>query len=134
MTKKLALHWRLIPQRYNLQGTRCKTCGGKYFPARKLCPRCRRSGEMEEIMFSGEGEIYSYTTVHVPPEGYEFLKPYVVAVIKLKEGPLVTAQLTDCKPEEVEIGKKVEAVFRKIIADGKDGIIRYGYKFRLVKK
>jgi uncharacterized OB-fold protein len=131
MSKGLALHWRLIPQRYNLVGTECLKCGGKFFPTRQLCPNCRRAGDIKEIKFSGEGEIYSYTIIHAPPEGFEFMKPYAIGVIKLAEGPLVTAQIVDCKPEDLEIGEKVELVFRKIIADGCSGIIRYGYKFKL---
>ncbi len=131
MSEGLAIHWRLIPQRYNLVGTECLKCGEKFFPPRQLCPNCRRVGEIREVKFSGEGEIYSYTVIHTPPEGFEFMKPYAMGVIKLIEGPFLTAQLVDCKPEDLEIGKRVELVFRKIIADGSSGIIRYGYKFKL---
>lgn len=131
MTKGLATHWRLVPQRYNLIGTHCKNCGSKFFPQRKICPKCRRTGSIEDFKFSGKGEIYSYTTVCAPPQGFEYLAPYVLAIVEMTEGPFITAQIVDCKPEEVEIGKKVETVFRKVIADGCSGIIRYGYKFRL---
>ncbi|MBN2014914.1 MAG: Zn-ribbon domain-containing OB-fold protein [Candidatus Altiarchaeota archaeon] len=131
MSRGVAVHWRLIPQRYNLVGTECKNCGEKFFPLRQLCPNCRRSGDVREVKYSGEGEIYSYTIVHTPSEGFEFMKPYVIGVIKLVEGPFITAQIVDCKPEDLEIGKKVELVFRKVIADGSNGIIRYGYKFKL---
>jgi len=129
--KGIATHWRLIPQRYNLVGTKCNTCGEKFFPPRYVCPKCRRAGNIEEFQFSGEGEIYSYTMIHTAPEGFDFQKPYILAIIKLKEGPLLLSQIVDCKPEDVEIGKKVEKVFRKVIADGDSGIIRYGYKFKL---
>ena len=132
MTRGLASQWRLIPQRYNLVGTKCKGCGEKFFPPRRLCPNCRRSGSIEEFKFSGRGEIYSYTIIHAAPEGFEFQKPYVMAIIKLEEGPLITSQVVDCKLEEIEIGRKVEKVFRKIIAGVRGGTIRYGYKFKLV--
>lgn len=131
MSKGVAVHWRLIPQRYNLVGTECKKCGERFFPPRQICPNCRRSGDVREVKYSGEGEIYSYTIVHTPSEGFEFMKPYTLGVIQLAEGPLLTAQIVDCKPEDVDIGKKVEVVFRKVIADGRSGIIRYGYKFKL---
>jgi len=131
MSGGLALHWRLIPQRYNLIGSECKNCNEKYFPSRDWCPNCRRKGKIIDYRFSGEGEVYSYTVVHAPPVGFEYLKPYIAAIIKLKEGPLVTAQIVDCKPESVKIGLKVSMVFRKIIAEGKEGIIKYGYKFKL---
>ena len=55
--------------------------------------------------------------------------PYVLALIKLVEGPVITAQIVDCAPEDVDIGTKVHTVFRKIRQDGESGIIEYGYKF-----
>ncbi len=133
MVKGLASHWRLIPQRYNLIGTECKRCNEKFFPPRQICPNCRRKGEIREFRFSGNGEIYSYTIIHAAPEGFEYQRPYVIAVIKLVEGPMVTAQIIDCKLEDIEIGKNVRAVFRKIMAGGKGGTIRYGYKFVLAE-
>ncbi|MBN2251253.1 MAG: Zn-ribbon domain-containing OB-fold protein [Candidatus Altiarchaeota archaeon] len=132
MVKGLASYWRLIPQRYNLVGTECAQCGDRFFPPRKLCPNCRRAGSLKKYKFKGTGEIYSYTVIHAAPEGFEVQKPYVIAIIKLDEGPLVTAQIVDCKPDDVDIGKKVESIFRKIFAGGKEGTIRYGYKFKLV--
>ena len=53
-----------------------------------------------------------------------------MALVKLEEGPLVTAQLTDDNNEEVEIGMPVEMVTRKIRTQGDEGLIIYGYKFR----
>jgi uncharacterized protein len=133
MAEGLALHWRLIPPRYNLIGTECKTCGRKFFPPRNICPDCRRKSHIEKFRFSGDGEIYTYTVVRVPPTGFEFQKPYVIAIVKLVEGAMCTAQVVDCNPDDVKIGSKVRMTFRKIIADDDSGIIRYGYKFKLVQ-
>ncbi|MFH1054489.1 MAG: Zn-ribbon domain-containing OB-fold protein [Candidatus Altiarchaeota archaeon] len=131
MAEGLALHWRLITTRYNLIGTECKTCGQKFFPPRNICPQCRRKSRIEKFKFSGNGEIYSYTIVRAAPTGFDYQKPYVIAIIKLDEGAMCTAQVIDCDPEKVRIGDKVERVFRKIMADDDSGIIRYGYKFKL---
>ncbi|WP_198469051.1 OB-fold domain-containing protein, partial [Acetomicrobium sp. S15 = DSM 107314] len=38
----------------------------------------------------GAGEIYTFTTIHVPPEGFEDKVPYTVVVVKLDEGTLVS--------------------------------------------
>jgi len=131
VTKGLPIHWRLLEQRYNLVGTQCKTCKTKFFPPRVLCPTCRRKGRIEEFRFSGEGEVFAHTTVHVPPAGFEFQKPYVLGIIKLREGPLLTAQIVDCRPEDARVGRQVRMVFRRIVSDKKDGVIKYSYKFRL---
>jgi uncharacterized OB-fold protein len=125
----IATDWRLRHQRYALVGEVCDTCGKKIFPPRDVCPDCAREAQTH-YRFSGRGEIYSHTTVYHPPAGFEEYAPYTVALVKLEEGPLVTAQLTDMDPEEVEIGQKVEMVTRKMREDGPDGVITYGYKFR----
>ena len=51
--------------------------------------------QTERFTFAGTGEIYSYTTVQEAPEGFEDQAPYVLALVKLDEGPLITAQITD---------------------------------------
>jgi uncharacterized OB-fold protein len=68
--------------------------------------------------------------VYDPPAGFAVNSPYTVALVRLEEGPLVTAQLTDVDGSEVEIGMPVEMVTRRQSTDGEEGIISYGYKFR----
>lgn len=84
----------------------------------------------EILQFSGLGEVYCFTTVYEPAEGFEFCTPYTIAIIKLEEGNLITAQLTDVESKEVYIGMPVSMVTRKLSSDGDRGVIRYGYKFR----
>ncbi len=83
----------------------------------------------ERVTLSGLGEIVSYTTVYDPPEGHEANAPYVLALVKLDEGPTVTAQLTDLD-DEPAIGDRVEMVTRRLTTEGARGMIVYGYKFR----
>jgi len=125
--------WRVRNQRLGLVGEICPRCGAKLFPPRDVCPECSGPAK-ESFTFSGRGEVYSFSTVYNAPEGYEQYAPYTVALIRLEEGPLVTAQLTDLDNEEVRIGMPVEMVTRKITEDGEDGVILYGYKFRPVLK
>lgn len=125
-------HWRLKKQRYALVGEVCPHCEAKIFPPRDVCPECSQEAKTE-FQFSGRGEVYSYTTVYDAPAGYEEQAPYTVALIKLEEGPVITAQLTDLDNQPVEIGMPVEMVTRKLRNDGDErGLIVYGYKFRPV--
>lgn len=125
-------HWRLKQQRYSLVGEVCHHCDAKLFPPRDVCPDCGHEARTQ-FAFSGRGKVYSYTTVYDPPAGYEENAPYTVALIKLDEGPLVTAQMTDLGSQSVEIGMPVEMVTRKLRSDGDErGILIYGYKFRPV--
>ena len=126
------LHWRKYRELYNLQGSRCKTCGQAFFPVRRICPNCRREGKIEPLPFSGKGKVYTHTVIRAPPEGFEEYTPYIVALVQLEEGPKVTSQVVDCAPEDVYIGMPVEACFRRLRVQNKEGVIIYGFKFRPV--
>ena len=132
--------WRKIPQYYNLIGKSCQKCSEKYFPPRDICPECG-AYPLVDFKFSGKGKIETFTIIRSPlsdPEGehleiYFQKTPYVLAIIKLIEGPKITAEIVDCEMDEVQIEKAVNVVFRKIMEKGKHGVIQYGYKFRLVE-
>src|SRR4030043_417762 len=126
----LPRNWRLKKQRYSLVGEVCPDCEAKIFPPRDVCPHCGGPAN-QEYQFSGKGEVFSYTTIYDAPEGFQSNIPYTVALVKLKEGPMVTAQLTDLGNIPVEIGMPVEMVTRKLREAGDErGVIVYGYKFR----
>ena len=126
---RLASHWRTRKQRLSLVGEVCPRCGAKLFPPRDVCPKCNGPAKIP-FQFSGKGVVYSFSTVYYAPEGFQESAPYVVALVKLDEGPMVAAQLTDVEGDEVQIGMPVEMVTRKTYAEGEDGIIHYNYKFR----
>ena len=126
----VAMHWRRYRERYNLIGTRCEVCGSTYFPSRKICPHCRRDGKPVTVKFSGRGKVFTHTVIRAPSDDFKIYSPYAVGIVQLEEGPKVTSQITDCHPEDVYIGMPVEACFRKLMAQGKEGIICYGFKFR----
>ena len=123
-------HWRLKQQRYGLVGEICPHCEARIFPPRDVCPAC--GGEAKTAFaFSGRGEVYSHTTIYSAPSGYDETTPYTVALVKLVEGPVITAQLTDLGNQPVEIGMPVEMVTRRLRSDGDErGVLVYGYKFR----
>jgi uncharacterized OB-fold protein len=110
-------------------GEVCPHCEVKIFPPRDLCPDCGQEARTP-FAFSGRGEVYSFAPVSEAPAGFEENAPYTVALIRLEEGPMVTAQLTDLGEEPARIGLPVEMVTRKLRSDGERGMLVYGYKFR----
>lgn len=127
--------WREIPQRYNLISNQCGSCKQIYFPPRESCPYCRRKsmGKMKEIKLKGTGTVLTYSIIHTAPEHFEGQTPYPIAIIKLDEGPKITAQIVDCELDDVKIGMRVQSTFRKIQEDGYMGAIHYGYKFKPIE-
>ncbi len=129
----IARFWRETPRRYNLGGSRCSNCGTVYFPPRSVCPSCAKHrqslGRLEPFQLSGEGEVVTFTIVHDAAEGFEMQVPYALAIVRTREGPMLTGQVVDIEPREVRIGLKVRATFRRLRAEGEAGVIHYGYKF-----
>lgn len=126
---EIARHWRQRAARYRLEGQRHRHSGAVRFP-----PQPPALGEAPEswepVVFSGRGELYSFSVLRQPPDGYESLGIYAVGLVRLEEGPLVSAQLTDCAEEDLAVGMPVEMVTRRLADTGEDGVLVYGYKFR----
>jgi uncharacterized OB-fold protein len=126
---ELPRYHRMRRTLYHLEGTACPRCTRRHFPPRTVCPGCRAEG-LEPFAFSGRGTLYSFTRVVQPPRGFASVGPYAVGMVRLEEGPLVTAQLTDAEGVDLAIGMSVEMVTRKVRDAAEHGFILYGYKFR----
>jgi uncharacterized OB-fold protein len=126
---EISRHWRLQPERLRLEGVRCTACAAVVFPRRPRCGRCG-SEALAPHRLSGRGILHAVTEVVDAPRGFEGQVPYLVGLVRLDEGPVLTAQLTDVEPEDAVIGLELEVVTRRLREDGPDGLIHYGYKFR----
>ncbi len=122
---ELAKHWRLKGPRYRLEGTRDRRDNTVMFPPPPIA-----GPDDEPVTLSGRGEVWSWSMVENGLDAWG--GRYIVALVKLVEGPLITAQLTDVEPDGVHIGQPVEMVTRKLRDLGEDGLLVYGYKFRPV--
>lgn len=120
--------WRRLKNLYNLIGTHCKKCGTYHYPPRTFCPKCRRKSLIESYKFAGLGEVQTYTIVHSSTKDFKKLTPYILAIIKLDEGPFLTSQVI-CGHGDIRIGMKVKSAFRKLGEEGVKGMIYYGTKF-----
>jgi scaffold protein (connect acetoacetyl-CoA thiolase and HMG-CoA synthase) len=126
---ELPRYHRMRGALYRLEGSACQACQGRFFPPRPVCPACK-ARDLKPYAFSGRGILYSFTRVAQPPRGFASVAPYGVGMVRLEEGPLVTAQLADTDGVELAIGMPVEMVTRKVRDAAEHGFIVYGYKFR----
>lgn len=98
--------------RHELVIQRCISCGYFQFYPRPFCLDCG-GGQIEWVRASGNGTVVSKTTVRleVTPE---WRPPYVVAIVRLQEGPTLLTNIVD---GECGIGGKVKVTWRER-ADG----------------
>jgi len=118
---------RLRAAYYRLEGQLCSSCDAVQFPARARCGSCGGE-EIGSHRLSGRGTVYSFTETSLAPDG--FAPPHLMALVRLEEGILLAAQLTDVDPPDIEIGMPVEMVTRRLREHGPRGLLVYGYKFR----
>jgi hypothetical protein len=92
---------------------RCAECGATRFPAVQTCSSCLAS-DMRWIETKGIGEVFSFVIMHqIYHPWFADKTPYVVAQIKLDEGPRILSTVIDVEPDEVRIGMAVEVAFQK---------------------
>ena len=91
-------------------GSRCEACEITYVPARHFCERCM-DDLTEWIDVGSQGELYTFTLLHLNLDGTEREQPEIVAFVRIADGGLVH-RLGEVDIESIEIGMPVEAVFK----------------------
>ena len=98
-------------------GSRCQNCAALYLPPRPLCPACF-GDDLQWEQLSGKGELAAFTTIYFGPTamveaGYDRNNPYCSAIVRLEEGPAISALVTGLDlshPEKIRIGTPVQLV------------------------
>jgi hypothetical protein len=90
---------------------RCTACGTATLYPKRWCPSCW-STELEWTPVAGTGEVIAHTTVwQTPFASYEGDVPYVVAIVRLDEGPQLMTNILGCDPDPVAVGRRVRVDF-----------------------
>jgi uncharacterized protein len=82
----------------------CGTCGRSHYPPRSHCPLCFAE-HTDWVQASGRAEVYSFSVAN------RAAPPYVVAYVRLEEGPMMLTNITGCAPSEVRVGLPVQVTF-----------------------
>jgi len=103
--------FRQIKDQGRLIGTYCPQCDLTYVPPRLYCQRC--FDQLDEVEVSTQGAVRTYTALYLGLDGQPLDEPELLAFVQLDgaDGGLVH-RLGEVSVEEVEIGLRVEAVFK----------------------
>ena len=85
--------------------TICRRCGREYYPPQADCSFCRCETEWAEV--DGEGIIEAFTTVHAIPKGFEWSRPYTIAIARFGNVRVMGWA------ENVKVGDRVRAYTAK---------------------
>lgn len=98
-----------------LVGSRCSNCDAHYYPPRATCLNCHSQRDTASYTFSGDGTLYSFSTVHVGKAA-----PVRVGYVDLTEGVRVLARLD---PNE-EVGMDERVRVTTLGGDGNPTIVQ----------
>ena len=90
-------------------GTKCKSCGKKYFPPRADCFNCL-SSDMEWFEISEPGKLISFSTLIYAPTGFEADLPYTIALAQFGDVKVFGRMSKDLKEEDMKIGMDLKVV------------------------
>lgn len=93
----------------------CTDCQKHFFYPRIFCPTCL-SDNVEWRTVSGKATLVTYVISSRPAPGFEEELPYVIAVVKLDEGPHMMTNIVGLEPtpENLPVGLPVEVVFEDV--------------------
>jgi uncharacterized OB-fold protein len=97
--------------RGKLLGQRCPVTGKVYIPPRGASPTHGIPTE-EEVEVADKGTVTTFCIVRVPSANIDLELPYVCAHILLDGADIpFFALIQECRPEDVHMGQRVEAVW-----------------------
>ncbi|HRY03418.1 MAG TPA: OB-fold domain-containing protein [Beijerinckiaceae bacterium] len=109
-------------------GGKCNVCGTLQFPKTNICvnPNCNAFHSQEPQPFSDlEGRIMSYTADNLT---YSADPPACYGMVQFDAGGRVMIDFTDVTPDDIDVGRKMDMVFRIKDYDGQRGFTRYFWK------
>jgi uncharacterized OB-fold protein len=98
-------------KRHELLIQRCADCNAAQFYPRVFCTHCSGS-TVHWVRASGRATLTSYTVVHrAVSQAYAAEVPYVVALVRLEEGPTMMSNVVGGSAANLKIGMPLAVVF-----------------------
>jgi hydroxymethylglutaryl-CoA synthase len=116
--------------KFGFVGSRDRTTGIVHLPPQRVGINGGAVDDMEPV--AEADSLATITTYTVDRLIYSESPPVVFAVLDFDGGGRFPCQLTDCEPDDVEVGGRVEMTFRRLFTA--DGIHNYFWKARPIAK
>jgi uncharacterized OB-fold protein len=117
---------RAAEWKYAFVGSRCRSCGRVHVPPQRVCAGCAAVDMMEPAPLADTpATVVTYTIDRL---AYSLSPPVVTAAVDFDGGGRLTCELTDCRPEDVQVGTRVEMTFRRMYTAA--GVHNYFWKAR----
>lgn len=117
-----------------LIGCKCGACSAVFFPVQPSCGRCG-STDLARHLLPITGSVYSWTSQEfLPPPPYaggetrDSFRPKGVGLIDLDGVVMVEGWLTECDPDRIHIGDRVEMTTVPFRSDDDKDVVIFAFK------
>ncbi len=86
---------------------KCNECKTKILPPKQMCTNCL-STDLKWIKIKDTGKLLSYTIIHVAPEQFQSIAPYIVGIVEFEDGLRLPGMICDVPPEKIIVGMKLK--------------------------
>jgi uncharacterized OB-fold protein len=117
---------RAAAWKYGFVGSKCTACGTPQLPPQRVCVRCGAKDRMEPYPFAERPARIA--TLTLDRLAFSLNPPTVTVVVDFEGGGRFICEMTDCQPEQVQIGDEVEMTFRRMFTA--EGVHNYFWKVR----
>lgn len=93
-----------------LMAAKCNDCQTIILPPKPMCTNCF-SDNLEWISIKGKGKLLSYTIIHVAPEQFQSMVPYIVGIVNLEAGVSLPGIIRKIPTEKIKIGMNLKIDF-----------------------
>lgn len=74
-----------------------------------------KHGRLQWVEAKGTGTVYTYVIGSEPfLPAFQHMLPHIMTVVEIDEGPRLVGYMVDCTPAEMQIGMRVEVVFKSL--------------------
>ena len=95
-----------------LMGARCHKCGQVLVPPKPMCPTCF-SKELDWKELPRQGELLTYTIIHISPKQFQSIAPYAVGIVKFEEGAQLPGVIRNVALDAIKVGMTLTVDFDK---------------------
>ncbi|OPY93434.1 MAG: hypothetical protein A4E73_00118 [Syntrophaceae bacterium PtaU1.Bin231] len=112
-------------QQGRVMGTRCRTCGARYFPPRADCCKSLDS-DMEWFDLPSIGTLLTYSSLSYAPAGFGEDLPYTIAVVDFGSVRVFGRLDRSLSAEKIAVGLRLRTEVLKLPGG------RVSYEFRML--
>jgi hydroxymethylglutaryl-CoA synthase len=121
---------RSVEWKYAFTGSECVDCGTVQVPPRRVCISCRSVDNMKPIgLANTSATLATFTVDHI---ALSLSPPVAAGVVDFDGGGRYRCELTDCEPDHLAVGDRVEMTFRRAFTA--KGVHNYVWKARTTRE